>query len=195
MIDLVLLGLIALSAILGMFRGLLAMVMGIACWVVAIWSSRQFGQVIALRLAGGDAVALGDLAAGHALAFLAGYVAVALAGRLLRGMVESIELTALDRLAGLLLGIARGVLIAVVLVLIGSLSPLVRHPGWSAATSVHYLEPWSERLRAELPGLAAAALQTPDESDMGKPPRSGDNPSLNDNAKGHPWPAPLSPSP
>ena len=175
MIDLVLLGLIALSAILGMFRGLLTMVMGIASWVVAIWASRQFGEAVALRLAGEDALGLGDLAAGHGLAFLAGYAVVALAGRLLRGMVESIELTGLDRLAGLLLGIARGVLIAVVLVLIGSLSPLSRHPGWGASIAVQHLGPWSERLRDALPGLAATALQTPDESDMGKPLPTGDN--------------------
>ncbi|WP_410603933.1 CvpA family protein, partial [Bacillus sp. SIMBA_008] len=47
MIDVVLLGLIGLSAMLGLFRGFIGIVVGTLSWLLAVWLSFLFGGAAA----------------------------------------------------------------------------------------------------------------------------------------------------
>lgn len=180
MFDLILLGIIAVSAVLGLFRGLLAMVLGMASWLVASWASWRFGDLASQWVAGGSAPELTHLLGGHVLVFLVVLVVFAVGGFVLRKLLETAQLTALDRLLGLAIGALRGILIASIIVLVAGFTPLAQGPAWQASVAVPLLSPFSNWMRMQLPVLAAAAVHDNDQSDMGKGAESGDNAPSND---------------
>lgn len=189
--DLILLGIVALSALLGLFRGLLAMVLGIAGWLGATWSCWQFGPAAAHALAGGSSPELGTLVAGHVLAFVLALVAVWLLGRFLRLAVDATALGPLDRLLGLAAGALRGLLVAGLLVLLLGFTPVASSPGWQSARMVALLQPFTAWMLGRLPELTAA-LDHRDQSDVGKDGASGDNGAFHDTqSTGPSWPLPL----
>ena len=113
MIDLLLLGVIVVSALFGLMRGLLATVFGVLGWLLAGWAAFRFGHDASVMLSGGATPTLGQYAAGHAIAFFGVLLVVSAIGLLLRGVVDStVLLKGPDRLFGFGLGIVRGVLVA-----------------------------------------------------------------------------------
>ncbi len=183
MTDLLLLGVVAASALLGLMRGLLATVFGVASWLLAGWAAFRFGRTAAAMLAGSDAPTLGQYAAGHAVVFIAVLLAVSAIGLLLRGVVDStVLLKAPDRLLGFALGAVRGVLLAVLLVLILGFTPLADEQEWRRSQVVAWLQAPADWLRARLPDLP----DVPDRSllDLGKAVLAGDNAALSEHDAG-----------
>lgn len=174
MIDLLLLGLIAASALLGLLRGLLASVFGLLAWALAGWAMLHFGQQGVAWLAGGDAPTLRQYAAGHALVFLAVLLSVWAVGRLLRGVVDStLLLKGPDRLLGFALGLARGLLVAVLAVLALGFTSLAQGEQWHRSQVVAWLQTPAGWLRERLPELPAVPENV--WLDMGKAALAGDN--------------------
>ena len=187
MIDLLLLGVIAASALLGLMRGLLATVFGVLGWVLAGWAAFRFGQVAAAMLGGGAAPTPGQYVAGHAITFLAVLLAVAGVGLLLRGVVNStVLLKGPDRLLGFGLGVVRGVLLAVLAVLVVGFTPLADDAQWQRAQVVAWLQAPAGWLRARLPSVP----EVPEHPllDLGKAVLAGDNAALSEHEAGNGWP-------
>lgn len=183
MIDLLLLGVIAASALLGLMRGLLATVFAVASWLVAGWAAFSHGRDAAVMLAGSEAPTLGQYAAGHVLAFVVVMLVVSALGMLLRGLVNStVLLKAPDRLLGFALGAVRGLLLAVLLVLVLGFTSVAEEAEWQRSQVVAWLQGPAGWLRARLPDLPAM----PEQSllDLGKAVLAGDNAGLNDDDAG-----------
>jgi membrane protein required for colicin V production len=109
--DLVMLGILAAAAVLGYFKG---MVWQLA-WIAGIAAS----AAVALRFGGPLAPFFGSQAPWNRLiAMLALYVATSLgvwlAFSVVSGLIKSVQLSAFDHQLGLLLGLAKGVLLCVV---------------------------------------------------------------------------------
>ena len=109
--DLVMLGILAAAAVLGYFKG---MVWQIA-WIAGIGAS----AVVALRFGGPLAPFFGSQAPWNRLvAMLALYVATSLAVWLVfsavSGLIKTVHLSSFDHQLGLVLGLAKGVLLCVV---------------------------------------------------------------------------------
>jgi membrane protein required for colicin V production len=109
--DLVMLGILAAAAVLGYFKG---MVWQLA-WIAGIAAS----AAVALRFGGPLAPFFGSQAPWNRLvAMLALYVATSLGVWLvfsvLSGLIKTVQLSAFDHQLGLLLGLAKGVLLCVV---------------------------------------------------------------------------------
>jgi len=109
--DLVMLGILAAAAVLGYFKG---MVWQLA-WIAGIAAS----AAVALRFGGPLAPFFGSQAPWNRLiAMLALYVATSLAVWLtfsvISGLIKSVKLSSFDHQLGLLLGLAKGVLLCVV---------------------------------------------------------------------------------
>jgi membrane protein required for colicin V production len=118
----------------------------------------------------------------HVIAFVLILVVVLIAGALmasmLKGAVHAVGLGFIDRSLGGLFGLARGVLLVLVFVLIAGLTALPKHDWWQnsafgppLAAAALALKPylpqeWAERLDYPVPGRppragAATALRTP----------------------------------
>ena len=147
--DYVFLGILALSAAVGMWRGLVSEVMAVAAWVLALFAAWRYNEQAAWVFAGFIAEPLWRQVAGGALVVVGVLILVALVRYLLRQLLRAAGLGATDRFFGALFGIARGLLVALVVVLIGGLAGLSREPWWSQAlfsppleTAVLAAKPW-----------------------------------------------------
>ncbi|MDR3056137.1 MAG: CvpA family protein [Zoogloeaceae bacterium] len=144
------LGIIGLSLSLGLWRGMVGEVVALAAWVLAFLAARAFGAEIGQSL---FASSVSDenvrILAGWALVFMLTLVLMALVQMLIRGVIRALGLGFVDRFLGLLFGALRGLLIVLVLVIIGGMTPLPREIWWAEAKlappleiAVLALQPW-----------------------------------------------------
>ncbi|ENO90154.1 CvpA family protein [Thauera linaloolentis] len=147
--DYVFLGILGLSAAVGMWRGLVSEVMAVLAWVVALLAAWRYNEQAAQVFTGLIAEPLWRQVAGGALVVVGVLILVALVRYLLRQLLRAAGLGAADRFFGALFGIARGMLVALVVVLIGGLAGLSREPWWTQAlfsppleTAVIAAKPW-----------------------------------------------------
>ncbi len=164
-IDWVLLGIVGVSALFGLMRGLIGVLASLAAWLLAGWAAFQFGAQVALMLAGDGEPGAGQLFAGYALAFIVVMVVVGVLGWVLRKLVHSVGLSGVDRILGLALGTVRGAVIACALLLLLGLSDLPREASWQQSRVVPLLLPGAEQMRAFLPAWVAAQVDLQGEAD------------------------------
>jgi membrane protein required for colicin V production len=149
--DLAIALVIATSVVIGAVRGLVVEVLSIAIWVGAV--------VLALTLGGG----VGDLfatsielpslraAIGYGLVFFGALVVGAVVMWALRKAVQTTGLSGTDRLLGLVFGVARGVILVTVLVLLAGLTPMPRDPWWQASRMIPMFQGIAQAAAPHLP--------------------------------------------
>ena len=128
--DYAVMGILALSALVGAWRGLVSEVVALFSWIVAL-AAAWFWSPLASRLLAG---AIGDdgwrHVAGFALIFLGVLLLAGLLRYLLRKLIRTLGLRPVDRMFGLFFGIVRGVVIVLALFLGGKLIGLAQEPSW-----------------------------------------------------------------
>ncbi len=154
--DYVFLAVLGLSAAVGMWRGLVSEVMALLAWVVALFAAWRYNEEEADVFSGLIADAFWRQAAGAALVVVGVLLLAALLRYLLRQLLRAAGLGATDRFFGAVFGIARGLVVAFVVVLIGGLVGVSREPWWSQAlfsppmeTAVLAAKPWLPEAVAE----------------------------------------------
>jgi len=139
-IDWVLLGLLAVSTIIGLWRGLVREVMSILIWVVAIWAALKYSEVAAAYLSGWITVPSMQALVGFAGVLLVTLAVGGLLVWLIGKMVDSTGLSGTDRTFGMLFGIARGVIIVAVAVLVARFTAIPEDPWWQESTLLPHFE-------------------------------------------------------
>ncbi|MDR0702659.1 MAG: CvpA family protein [Azoarcus sp.] len=148
--DYVFLAILGLSAFIGLWRGLMSEILAVAAWGLAIAAAWRFSGDAERLLDGVIANPNWRIAAAFALVIIAVLLLMAIVRWLLRQLIRAAGLGASDRFFGALFGIARGLAIAFVAVLLGGLLPSVqREPWWEQAlfsrpleTAVIAAKPW-----------------------------------------------------
>ena len=147
--DYAVLAIVAASILLGAWRGLVSEVLALAAWVAALLA----GRALAPEMAPVFGEWLQEPALRYAAAFVAIVVAVLVTAALLRlalsKLLRAIGLGPLDRFLGAVFGVARGVLVVLLCVLIGGLTVLPQQAWWRQAwlappleTAVLAAKPW-----------------------------------------------------
>ena len=150
-IDLAMLGVIALSAIVGAVRGLTFEVLSLLGWVAAWFAGVWLGPVLAPHLPiGVPGSPLNGIAA-FACAFLVVLVLWGLGARAVAALVGKTLLRPLDRLLGAVFGLVRGVLVLLLLAMVVSFTPASASPAWRESQGAAWL---NLILRELLPSLA-----------------------------------------
>lgn len=128
--DYVIIFIVAISVLIGLWRGLISEVLALAIWIAAFWVAWTFGPAVAAHLDHLIALPSARIIIGYGLCFLA----VLLLGALLRfaisRLVESTGLSGTDRLLGMIFGFARGVLLVALLVFLIGFTAFTRDPWW-----------------------------------------------------------------
>lgn len=149
--DLAIALVIATSVVIGAVRGLVVEVLSIAIWVGAV--------ALALTLGGG----VGDLfttsielpslraAIGYGVVFFGALAVGAVVMWLLRKAVQTTGLSGTDRLLGLVFGVARGVILVTVLVLLAGLTPMPRDPWWQESRMIPLFQGIAQAAAPHLP--------------------------------------------
>ena len=172
--DLIVIGIIGLSTVFAFWRGLIRVVMSLVALIAAVLAAIQFSPVVATMLP-----ALGDNAATRYLAaFALIFIVVALVGALLGWVlsraIRAIGLGFVDRLLGAVFGVARGVLIVVIAVLLAGLTTLPREEWWQNALLAPPLVIAALSLRPWLPQALARRLDYgPGDAKPVRPARTG----------------------
>jgi len=150
-LDLVLIGLLATSALVGLIRGLIREALSLAVWVGAVWAAAVFGGEVAPLFARTFQEPVLQLWAGRATVFVAVLFAGSFLVWLIGHLVRDSIITGTDRALGLLFGLARGVVVVALLVLALELFGLTAEPWWQESKLVPYAAQTGQQLR-ELAG-------------------------------------------
>ena len=127
--DYVILAALGLSVLMGLWRGFVGEVLALAVWAVAIWVAWALGPQVAASL---TAVSLPSarIVLGYVLCFVAVLIAGAIVGFVMRKLVAGSGLSGTDRLLGAVCGLARGIVVVTLAVLLLGFTPFPRDPWW-----------------------------------------------------------------
>jgi membrane protein required for colicin V production len=149
--DYIIIGLVALSAFIGLIRGFVREALSILAWVVALAVAFYFAPLAAGYLE--PYITTPSLRQGAAFAglFTATLLLAAMVNFLLAKLVDKTGIKGTDRFLGLLFGIARGALVVALLVLAASLTPFPNDPWWGESRLLPYFEDMAVWLTGFLP--------------------------------------------
>lgn len=177
--DYALLTVLAVSMAVGLWRGFVVEVLSLTVWVAAFWLAVAFGAPAAEFMSFVDTPS--------ARLFL-GYTGVFLATLLLGGLavwgigklIANTGLSATDRVLGVGFGLARGVVLACVLVLLLGFTPVPRDAWWSESRFIPEVQRGAEWMAGFLPPEAQAEIEflaappAPAEPSTGPAPEGAD---------------------
>lgn len=149
--DYGIIAMIGLSGLIGLMRGLIREVFSLAAWGVAVWVGLRYSREVSAYLANFVALPSARMLLAFALLFIASLMVASVLAFLLSKLVESTGLTGTDRLAGLVFGIARGVLVMAVLVLLAGATPLPSDPWWRESKLIPPFQSLALWLRSQVP--------------------------------------------
>ena len=138
---------------LGLWRGMVRTVFGLAAWILGVIGAPLVGVLIAREfgITGVPAWVL------YVLAFLLNYMIVRLIGTLFLRGIRSVGLAGVDRVLGGVLGVARAALVVLVVAVVAHRLGLAQSPAWTAAASRPLLETLVEVAQPWLPAPRKSA--------------------------------------
>ncbi len=150
-VDLVIIGVIALSALVSLIRGLIPEVLSLATWVAAFAVAMKFFPEVAPRfeplLANETFRNIGAFAA----IFVAILILGALINYLISSMVKATGFKATDRILGIAFGAARGVLVIALVVLGLGLTTIPEESWWNESQFIPKFEEAAIWLKDRMP--------------------------------------------
>jgi membrane protein required for colicin V production len=153
-VDYVIIGIIALSALIGLARGLIREVVSLGVWVAAIYVAWTHYHEVSDQLTPWISTPSVRIAAGFLIIAVLVLIVGALVGFLLSTLVEKTGLTGTDRLLGAIFGAGRGVVVVAMLVFLGALTPMKEDPWWKQSALVGRFQALAQRILGQIPPQA-----------------------------------------
>ncbi len=139
----------AVSVLLGAWRGVVSEILALAAWVVAFFVTRAEAPLAARWLAGQIAEPGMRLAVAYLVIFVGVLLLFGIARMLLSRLLSAVGLGLMDRLLGAFFGVLRGVLVVMAGVMVAGMTTLPRETWWQEAvlappleTAVLAVKPW-----------------------------------------------------
>lgn len=154
-IDYTIIGLILISSVIGLLRGLIREAFSLVIWVVAIWIGLTFSREFSGFLEGMIDYPSARIAAAFAALFFITLILGALISYLLGELVKKTGLTGSDRFAGMIFGIARGLVVVAIIIMLAGLTPLPEDSWWKESVLIPPFQALAVWLRDHIPsGMA-----------------------------------------
>jgi membrane protein required for colicin V production len=157
-VDGVLLAALLLSAVIGLWRGLVYEVLSVAAWVAAFVAAQAYAGQAGAWLPMGEASPALRLAGGFAAVFIATAFAGGLLAWMVKRMVSAVGLRPIDRVLGAVFGLFRGGVILLALAVVVGMTPLHSNPQWQASVVAQTLAEGLVTLKPLLPESVARYL-------------------------------------
>jgi membrane protein required for colicin V production len=158
--DSVIVGVIALSALVGLARGLLREVLSFVIWLGALLIAWTFHKELAAELTRWFPNPTVRLGVAFSILVALMLILGAIFGHLLYTLVRKTGLTGTDRLLGLVFGVARGAVMVAMLVFLGALTPLQEDPWWQESSLIGRFQVLAQRILDQVPPAAVDKLKT-----------------------------------
>lgn len=149
--DYAIIGILALSVLMGLWRGLISEVFSLGVWIAAVWVAWMFGDDVAALFAGSISLPSARMVLGYGACFFAVLILGAILNFMLHKLVEGTGLSGSDRLFGMVFGLVRGVLVIVVGVMLLGFTPFPRDPWWQQSQLLPSFRSAAEWLGQRLP--------------------------------------------
>ena len=159
-IDYIIIGTIALSAIISLFRGFVKEVFSLLSWIVAFWVAMRYGAEVAEQVFSMVSTPSARSLLGYLSTFLVVLIVGALFSHFMTLLVKQTQLQGTDRALGFIFGGARGVLLVTVAVMLAKMTPLDQDPWWQESQLISYFENLGVWVQQQLPEEAAQKLQS-----------------------------------
>ena len=160
-LDIVLLAGLLGSVLLGAWRGLLTELLALMGWVVACLSARFLGADVARHVPVGEEGSQLNLVSGMVVAFVLAWLAWAILSWGISQLIQASGLGGSDRLLGAIFGLVRGLLAALALYVLVSMTHAAQTDSWRASRGVAWLGTVLQGLRPILPSEVVQFLPTP----------------------------------
>lgn len=151
-LDYFAIGILIISALVGLWRGFFREIIALASWFAAAWLAYHFCNYLAIEWL--SAFISNDtmrLASAFLIIFLAVLIAAGLLARAFQTLLSTAGLTFVDRFFGLLFGFVRGALVLIVLSTLGALTGAQQTQAWQASAIRPVLEKGTGLIRSWLP--------------------------------------------
>ena len=159
-VDFAIIGIIALSAIIGLARGFIREVLSLAIWVVAVFAAWTFHRTLAEQLTPWLSTPSVRIGVAFIVLVLVVLILGAILGQILSTLIEKTGLTGTDRLLGVVFGAARGALLVAVLVYLAALTPMPDDPWWKESQLIGHFQTLADRMLALIPPEVEAKLKS-----------------------------------
>ncbi len=154
-LDLVILGIIVLSALISLVRGFVKESISLVTWIVAgVLAFRYFAPMADLLAPFVDAPTIRNVA-GFSILFVSTLVVGAIINFIMSQLVLKTGLSGTDKALGVVFGGARGVLIVTMVVLLASLTPMPEADWWQDSAMVGFFQQLAEWVKGIIPADAA----------------------------------------
>lgn len=156
--DFVVMAILAVSGLLGLLRGLLKEVLSLMAYVLAFVAAIWWGPTVYGWLEAYIDTAMLRMGVAYAAVFLVVLLGVGLVNMTLAALIRTTGLTPADHGLGAIFGLARGLLIVLVLVALGGYTPLPQEPWWQDAMFSHSATEALRHIKLWLPPSLATWL-------------------------------------
>lgn len=161
-VDLVILGIVGISALIGLARGFLREVLSLVSWVLAYWCSIHFADRLARLFHSFIASDTIRLALAYASIFIAVLLLGAIVNHAVGRLVRATGFGGTDRMFGVGFGVLRGVAILTLLVLLAGMTSIPGAQWWRQSVFLGQVEPVAAWVRDRLPTNLASRIRFSD---------------------------------
>jgi membrane protein required for colicin V production len=155
-VDILIIGIIAVSAIISLIRGFVQEALSLATWIAGFTLAWFFFRQLAVQLEPWIEVASLRLGVAYGIILLVVLLLGALVNILMKSLVESTGLSGTDRLIGIFFGVARGAVVVSILMLLAGLTPFPGDTWWTESRLIPYFQEMALWMKAYLPADVAA---------------------------------------
>ncbi len=161
--DLIIIGLILVSILIGIVRGFIKELISLVTWIVAIVLAAMFTNQLSEYMTFTKTPFIRLLCA-----FLLIFIGVVFLGAIFNYVVGTFvrktPFSTADRILGALFGVLRGIVFLTILVLLGGLTPLPQAPWWQTSYFIPRVQVLSLWLKEQLPEEYAKAFNFSDKA-------------------------------
>jgi len=150
-IDIIVLAIVGVSVAYGVWRGLVREVLALVAWVGAFLLANLLAPDAARLLPQGMATEEIRLLVSFVVVFIVALVGLSVLAMLASKVVKIVGLGPADRVVGGLFGLARGIFVVIILVLLAGLTTLPRQATWREAALRGPLEAFAGYINGWLP--------------------------------------------
>ena len=155
-VDVLIIAIIALSAVISLIRGFVQEALSLATWIAAFALAWFFFRPLSVQLEPWIDVPSIRLGVAYGIILLVVLIVGALVNYLMKTLVETTGLSGTDRLIGIFFGVARGVVVVSILVLLAGLTPFPQDSWWNDSQLLPYFEQIALWMKNYLPDDIAA---------------------------------------
>ena len=161
-LDWILLGVVLLSLVLGLWRGLVYEVLSLLNWLASFVLAQWWAPTLAVGLPMGNASEPVRYAAAFVLIFVGSLFALGLVAALVSKLISAVGLRPVDRILGALFGALRGAVLLLAVAVVVGMTPARSSPWWQESRGAQALSAALKALQPVLPEQFGKCLSRED---------------------------------